>query len=126
MREAGVWDAEQVIQDNPMGGEPIKWVYLAEGAHSTVNIVQGGSTDYEGPPISIPHIHQEHDEILYILKGEGEFRLGDRTLPFKAGHVVFIPAGMVHTPIVVGYLAALSIYAPYFDPQNPDRIFVEA
>ena len=62
---------------------------------------------------------------MYILKGEEEFRLGDQTLACEAGQVVFILAGMVHTPITGGCMAALLIYAPEFDPQSPDRVFVD-
>ncbi len=117
MQEAGIWNLEQVIRDNPLGDEPIKWTYLAEGAHSTVNVVQA-------PSANIPHIHHQHDETVYILKGEGQFKLGDKIHPIKPGDVVFVPAGTVHTPVCDGYNAALSIYSPRFDPQNPDREFV--
>ena len=41
-----------------------------------------------------------------------------KALLAEAGQVVFIPAGMVHTPITSGYMAALSIYAPEFDPKT--------
>ncbi len=117
MQEATIWNLEQVIRDNPLGDEPIKWTYLVEGAHTTVNVVQF-------PSGNVPHIHHEHDETVYVLKGEGEFQLRDKIHPFKPGDVVFIPAGMLLTPISDGYLAALSIYSPHFDPQNPDREFV--
>lgn len=117
MPEGGIWNLGQVIQDNPLGGEPIKWAYLVEGAHTTINVVQV-------PSANIPHTHHEHDETVYVLKGEGEFRLGNKIYPFKPGDVVFIPADTVHTPITDGYIAALSIYSPHFDPQNPDREFV--
>lgn len=119
MADQGIWDLEQVIRENPVSGESIRWVFLAQGPNSTLNVVQS--------PIGIkPHIHREHDEIVYILKGEGTFRLGDRTFPYKAGQVVFAPAGTVHGPISDNYVAALSVYSPTFDPDNPDREFVDS
>jgi quercetin dioxygenase-like cupin family protein len=118
MSGPGIWNLEKVIEENPLGEEPIKWTYLVEGAHATINVAQL-------PSANIPHIHHEHDETVYLLKGEGQFRLGDRTYPAKAGDLVFIPAGTVHTPISDSYLAGLSIYSPRFDPGNPDREFVK-
>ena len=118
MPEAGIWSLEQVIQDNPLGDEPTKWTYLVEGAHSTINVLQVSS-------FNTPHIHHEHDETVYCLKGEAKIRLGDKTYPFKVGDMVFIPAGAVHTYISDSYLAVLSVYSPYFDPKNPDREFVK-
>ena len=117
MQGAGIWNLEQAFQDNPLGDEPIKWTYLVEGAHMTINVVQAPSANF-------PHIHNEHDETVYVLNGEGEFRLGDKIYPFKPGDVVFIPTDTLHTPICDGYFAALSIYSPHFDPRNPDREFV--
>lgn len=78
MAEEGIWNPEQVIRDNPLGDEPIKWIYLVEGAHTTINVVQA-------PSINVPHIHHEHDESVYALKGEGKFQLGDKIYPAKAG-----------------------------------------
>ena len=118
MSEAGIWNLEKVIQENPLESEPIKWTYLVEGAHLTINVVQS-------PSGNSPHIHHEHDEAVYCLKGEGQFRLGDKTYPAKAGDLVFIPAGTPHTPISDSYLAALSIYSPHFDPDKPDREFLK-
>jgi len=113
------WDSERVLRENPLDAdEPVKWVYLVAGGKSTVNIIQA-------PSFNRPHIHREHDEIIYVLKGEGQARIGERLEAVKPGSVVYIPAGAVHTLVYKEYMAALSIYAPFFDPDNPDRVFVE-
>ena len=39
MPEAGIWDLETVIQENPLATETTNWTYLVEGDHSTVNLV---------------------------------------------------------------------------------------
>ncbi len=119
MPEPGIWNLEKVIEENPLAGEPMKWTYLVEGKHTAVNVVQF-------PSANIPHIHREHDETVYCLKGEGRFLLGDKTFHAGPGDLIFIPAGTVHTPISDGYFAGLSIYSPHFDPANPDREFVTA
>lgn len=121
MATGGFWNISELLAENPLpADEPIKWNYLAQGEHSTVNVVQsrGGRR---------LHIHKDHDEIVYILSGERDFRVGEVTRRVRPGDLVFIPAGTVHGPVaapgVVG--ASLSVYAPAFDPQNPDRVWVE-
>ena len=39
------------------------------------------------------HRHHVIHELFYILSGAGEYRLGDRVLPLRAGDVVAAPAG---------------------------------
>jgi mannose-6-phosphate isomerase-like protein (cupin superfamily) len=47
----------------------------------------------EGP---LPHIHHNHEEAFYILDGELEMRLGQRTLTVMAGAFILVPRGTVH------------------------------
>lgn len=47
-----------------------------------------------GPP---PHMHTREDEAFYILEGEVEFLLGDRTSVHGPGDYVFAPRGIPHT-----------------------------
>ncbi len=70
-----------------------------------------------------PHIHKDHDEIIQIMEGEGEGTIGDVKTHLKKGSVFFVPKGTPHSlpfPCII-----LSIYAPSFDPSNPDRIFLD-
>jgi len=46
-----------------------------------------------GPP---PHTHRDEDETFYVLDGEVEFLLGDRTVIGHAGDFVSVPRGMLH------------------------------
>ena len=48
-----------------------------------------------------PHVHTREDEVFFVLDGEIEFVLGDRTFVGKAGDVVQAPRGVVH-----GYLGS--------------------
>jgi quercetin dioxygenase-like cupin family protein len=43
-----------------------------------------------GPPI---HFHGTGDEAAYVLQGELEFRLGDKTIRASPGSVIFVPKG---------------------------------
>jgi quercetin dioxygenase-like cupin family protein len=46
-----------------------------------------------GPP---PHIHHREDETFYVLEGEVEFMVGDRTLRATPGSVVYGARGVPH------------------------------
>ena len=118
MTQAKIWNLDDVLRDNPLDNEPVKWGYLVEGQHCTINVVQA-------PSGNMPHVHKEHDETVYIIKGTGRFQLGDETHPVKPGDLIFIPAGTIHTPISDSYGAGLSIYSPHFDSKNPDREFAQ-
>lgn len=55
--------------------------------------------DGPSPPL---HIHQGTDEVLYVLDGEIECRVGDETVTAGAGETVWIPRGTTHTFSVAG------------------------
>ena len=46
-----------------------------------------------GPP---PHVHANEDETFYVLDGEFEILLGDRTMRAGAGAFAFVPRGTLH------------------------------
>lgn len=118
--KGGFWSLSQILQDNPRpNDQPIKWVYPAQGKHGTLTVVQAGAGQIR------PHIHKEHDEIVYVFSGEAEFTIGDKTQNIKAGDLLYIPEGTVHFGKFKSDAVAISIYAPWFDPNNPDRVWVE-
>ncbi len=61
------------------------------------------------------HNHEDADEILYILAGEGDQMVDDGE-PFavRPGQTVFIPKGAFHSTLNTGYepMVILAIYAP--------------
>lgn len=71
------------------------------------------------------HKHIEHTEHVYVLEGEGEMILGDKTIQVKKGDIIFIPKNTVHSLKVNSKspMKVLSIQSPFFD--GKDRIFVE-
>jgi len=42
------------------------------------------------------HVHQHEDEVIYVLEGEIEIRLGDQTLHATAGGVAHLPKRIPH------------------------------
>jgi mannose-6-phosphate isomerase-like protein (cupin superfamily) len=71
------------------------------------------------------HRHANHSENVYILDGEGEMLLGERTFKVKKGDLIFVPQNTVHSLKVTSAIPVkvLSIQSPMFD--GKDRIFTE-
>ena len=96
----------------------IKWTYLNYGDFCTLNVV------YVMNPKGIPfHTHDEHDEVVQVLEGECEATVGDETRVLKKGDTFFAPKGVPHG--IRRSCTVLSVYGPSFDPQKPDRVFIE-
>lgn len=82
------------------------------------------------------HIHEQGDELFYVVSGRGTARLGDRIETIEAGDVVFVPTGAVHqianlkneSPLRVVFFMASPELVDYFraihervkaDPSRP-------
>ena len=65
------------------------------------------------------HMHQNTNEIQYILDGTGTIWLGDKEVTVKPGDLVIIPKGTAHggTKPISGQVKAIAIKTP---PQAPD------
>ncbi|TCO43508.1 cupin domain [Kribbella antiqua] len=42
------------------------------------------------------HVHDEYEEVFYVLAGEIDYRLDDDWVTAPAGSTVFVPSGRVH------------------------------
>ena len=42
------------------------------------------------------HIHDQGDELFYVVSGRGTATLGDETEVIEPGDVIFVPEGAVH------------------------------
>ena len=60
------------------------------------------------------HTHPESDEILYVVRGEGEQEVADETHELATGDMVFVPEGVEHGTVNTGWepLVLLAVYAP--------------
>jgi quercetin dioxygenase-like cupin family protein len=118
----GIWHVLTVDAENrPAADQSFKNTFLVHTPRSSTNvthILAGGGVR--------PHVHREHDEIIVVIEGAGEFRLGDEVKSIGPGDVIVAPAGAIHGPTSNSpRFVFLSVFAPEFDPANPDRVFLE-
>lgn len=86
---------------------------LARGDFAAAAIVRTGTAD-GGLRL---HRQPNHEELLVVLEGEGEFRVADEVRDIKPGDFVFVPRNAVHGTVSTkkGPIALLSILTPQFD-----------
>jgi len=68
------------------------------------------------------HIHSTDDEVLIVLEGTLEVRLGDERQLVPAGHTISIPAGLKHSFFATGPTPARFIG---FLPRIGETVFLE-
>ncbi len=71
--EVGLSDIDQVLGTTQIG--------------ATLHVVPAGKTAWPY------HRHHGNDELFFVLSGSGEYRVGDRRVPIKAGDCIGAPAG---------------------------------
>ena len=72
------------------------------------------------------HRHEHHSENVYVIEGEGDMTVGDKTFRITPGSYIFIPTNVVHSVSVdesKGVMKVLSVQSPFFD--GNDRVFVD-
>ncbi len=42
------------------------------------------------------HIHTECEEVIFILSGKGEIKIGQEVFPMKPGDAIYLPTGVGH------------------------------
>jgi mannose-6-phosphate isomerase-like protein (cupin superfamily) len=97
----------------PMGPDPVVVLLEGDATDGAFAIIEGSLTaGIPGPP---PHVHRDGlDEIWYVLDGELEFLVGERTVRGSRGTFAYIPGGTVHTFSNVGETTArwLGVFRP--------------
>ncbi len=96
--------------------QPIKRMFVADGDFLSANV--SILTDSE----NALHTQPDHDEIVLVLEGEVEFRVGEEVRRVGPGDLIFIPRNTVHGPILgeEKHFSALSVFAPFFDRERPN------
>jgi hypothetical protein len=77
------------LDRNLIGREPFKESILACTPLETVRLLQMREAVAR-------HVHERVDEIVYVVAGEGAVRIGEDTVPVRAGSLVVVPNGTGH------------------------------
>lgn len=88
-------DLPSFIEKNYIGREPSKTSPLACATSGNATLIQ---VKEQLPP----HAHDEADEFLYVIAGEGTARIAERTEPLRAGMFVMVPRAVAHSVTVTG------------------------
>ena len=102
---------QQITEAAPTGRPAVK--PLAIGQDMAAAVVRAASADGL-------HRQPNHEELVIVLEGEGDFRVGDETRTVRAGDFIFVPRDMVHGTVAtrVEPLTYLSMISPRIDLQK--------
>jgi quercetin dioxygenase-like cupin family protein len=97
--------------DASTANDPVKRMFICDMESMTANIA---SSSGDGSKL---HTQPDHDEIVIVIDGEAEFRVGDEVYRVGPGDFVFIPRNTLHGRVrtITDSMSALSIYSPFFD-----------
>ena len=97
--------------DVSTANDPVKRMFICDMESMTANIA---SSSGDGSKL---HTQPDHDEIVIVIDGEAEFRVGDEVHRVGPGDFVFIPRNTLHGRVrtITESMSALSIYSPFFD-----------
>jgi quercetin dioxygenase-like cupin family protein len=97
--------------DASTANEPVKRMFICDMESMTANIA---SSSGDGSKL---HTQPDHDEMVIVIDGEAEFRVGDEVYRIGPGDFVFIPRNTLHGRVrtITDSMSALSIYSPFFD-----------
>ncbi|MBM3188143.1 MAG: cupin domain-containing protein [Chloroflexi bacterium] len=75
-------------------GDGVNWKVLFPemGARNiTLNYVE------HAPGVTFtPHVHEQSEDVIVVLSGHGTIVSNDDIVPFEAGDVLYVPAGVYH------------------------------
>lgn len=69
------------------------------------------------------HRHDHEEEIIYVISGRGETRVGDQVYPLEPGVAVFTEPGVEHGVKTIGEepLVLISVFSPPVRPGSYDK-----
>jgi mannose-6-phosphate isomerase-like protein (cupin superfamily) len=80
------------------GGERLRFGEVEIVVKASADTTGGAFTIFEeNEPVDTPlHVHENEDELFYVLEGEHAFRVGDQEFRAGPGGLVFAPRGVPH------------------------------
>lgn len=114
------------LQDNTTAGGPIR---VAFPFHSAAGTGSTAAVLFELEPGSMLATHRDSaEEVLHILAGEGEAKIGDEQARVRAGQIAIVPAMAPHslrnvgetTLRVLGVFSSSTLVATFEEPLASD------
>ena len=80
------------------GGERLRFGEVEVVIKASADTTGGAFTVFEeNEPVDTPlHVHENEDELFYVLEGEHVFQVGDQEFQAGPGALVFAPRGVPH------------------------------
>ncbi|HWX19920.1 MAG TPA: cupin domain-containing protein [Candidatus Binatia bacterium] len=103
---ARVQSLNRVAEDKSTWGS-LRWLMNAKlepGSPLTLGVVELNVG--QSNPL---HVHSNSDEVIYVLSGRCEQRVGKETVILKAGDALRVPAGVPHQAKVLGHESLRSV-----------------
>lgn len=75
---------------------PFVMRFLEDGSHTGGShaVIEFTLNEQFSPP---PHIHRQHEEVIYVLEGQFALHLGDEKVVLGPGGAIVTPTGVAHT-----------------------------
>jgi mannose-6-phosphate isomerase-like protein (cupin superfamily) len=75
---------------------PLEMLVIEDGSHTSGShaVIEFTLNGQFSPP---PHVHRQHEEVIYILEGEMAWVVGDETFRLGPGAAFVTPIGLPHT-----------------------------
>ena len=105
--------------DASTANDPVKRMFICDMESMTANIASSSGDR------SKLHTQPDHDEIVIVIDGEAEFKVGDEVYRVGPGDFVFIPRNTLHGRVrtITDSMSALSIYSPFFDRSKENIVW---
>lgn len=89
------------------------WILVSEKVCDSKNLAMGINKTHPGGEVPL-HKHETEEEVMYFMKGKGQFITDDETIELKPGICVYNPPGGNHKIVNTGDedLEFVWIYAP--------------
>jgi len=113
-----------VVHESEVAGERrdpprVSKILISEHTTGATRISMGVNITEVGSQIP-PHCHENEEEAMFIIQGEGKLIMGGEEYPLKAGSAIYSPPGVEHTIINTGNVPLKLVWA-YAPPLKAHR-----
>lgn len=95
-----------------LNDSPKEFIELFQHGRLTVEVYKPELTDAQTP--------HDRDEIYVVIAGSGKFINGNRTVEFKAGDFLFVPAGIEHR--FINFTSDFSTWVFFYGPHGGEAL----